>query len=92
MDSLENFNVASLPVGEVLKKSSTNSVPSLTNGAILKCESQKIIILELIDKKIKLTVKDSLLDKIEATTELDINNSTELQKIIAEMNLQINNN
>lgn len=92
MNSLERFNVASLNVGEVLRKTLAGAIPSLANGAILKCESQKIIILELVDKKIKLTVKDSLLDKIEATTELDVNNSTELQKIIAEMNLQINNN
>lgn len=92
MDSLESFNIASLNVGEVLKKTLAGTTPSLANGAILKCESQKVIILELFGAKIKLTVKDSLLNKIEATTEIDINNSTELQKCLAEMNLQINNN
>jgi len=94
MNSLETINVASMEVGDVIKLYTSDKTQTLSSGGVIKMELQKVLILQLTSENIvKLTVKDSLLEKDKgSSTYMDINSLMALQRIITEMNVQIVNN
>jgi predicted transcriptional regulator len=90
LDGLEKFNIANLNTGDVIKLYSTDKSQTIANGGIIKMDDQKITLIELVDDThAKVTVKDSLLKDIGATSLLDFDGMNALYKLIAEIKAQM---
>ncbi|NFT08145.1 hypothetical protein FDF26_13940 [Clostridium botulinum] len=92
MESIEMINIASMPIGSVIKFYLDNE-QKLANGVILKLENNKVMILSLNKDKpmVSITIKDCILEDIEFSTTVDRKYLITLHKAIREMYVRIQN-
>ncbi|MBN1076078.1 hypothetical protein DVV91_17295 [Clostridium botulinum] len=90
MESIEMINIASMPIGSVIKVYLDNE-QKLANGVVLKLENNKVMILQLNKDKsiVNITIKDCILEDIEFSTTVDRKYLITLYKAIREMYVQM---